>query len=213
MITLRSGNCFAEESEVSDMNYITTPNIIKETNRGYDSYRIIDEMLSHREIQCVGEINADSVYSLIMQLQHLYREDPEAEITMYINSPGGEVNSGLALYDIMQAIKAPIRTVCVGMAASMASILFAAGDRREILPHAAVMIHDPLIPGGVGGSALRIRSLSDDLMRTRTLIAEILAKHTGKSVEEICEKTATDTFFYGEDAVAYGLADNVITSL
>ena len=195
------------------MNYITTPNIIKETNRGYDSYRIIDEMLSHREIQCVGEINADSVYSLIMQLQHLYREDPEAEITMYINSPGGEVNSGLALYDIMQAIKAPIRTVCVGMAASMASILFAAGDRREILPHAAVMIHDPLIPGGVGGSALRIRSLSDDLMRTRTLIAEILAKHTGKSVEEICEKTATDTFFYGEDAVAYGLADNVITSL
>lgn len=213
MITLRSGNCFAEESEVSDMNYITTPNIIKETNRGYDSYRIIDEMLSHREIQCVGEINADSVYSLIMQLQHLYREDPEAEITMYINSPGGEVNSGLALYDIMQAIKAPIRTVCVGMAASMASILFTAGDRREILPHAAVMIHDPLIPGGVGGSALRIRSLSDDLMRTRTLIAEILAKHTGKSVEEIYEKTATDTFFYGEDAVAYGLADNVITSL
>lgn len=195
------------------MNYITTPNIIKETNRGYDSYRIIDEMLSHREIQCVGEINADSVYSLIMQLQHLYREDPEAEITMYINSPGGEVNSELALYDIMQAIKAPIRTVCVGMAASMASILFAAGDRREILPHAAVMIHDPLIPGGVGGSALRIRSLSDDLMRTRTLIAEILAKHTGKSVEEIYEKTATDTFFYGEDAVAYGLADNVITSL
>lgn len=195
------------------MNYITTPNIIKETNRGYDSYRIIDEMLSNREIQCVGEINADSVYSLIMQLQHLYREDPEAEITMYINSPGGEVNSGLALYDIMQAIKAPIRTVCVGMAASMASILFAAGDRREILPHAAVMIHDPLIPGGVGGSALRIRSLSDDLMRTRTLIAEILAKHTGKSVEEIYEKTATDTFFYGEDAVAYGLADNVITSL
>ena len=170
-------------------------------------------MLSHREIQCVGEINADSVYSLIMQLQHLYREDPEAEITMYINSPGGEVNSGLALYDIMQAIKAPIRTVCVGMAASMASILFTAGDRREILPHAAVMIHDPLIPGGVGGSALRIRSLSDDLMRTRTLIAEILAKHTGKSVEEIYEKTATDTFFYGEDAVAYGLADNVITSL
>ena len=154
--------------------FVETPNIIKETNQGYSSYRIVDEMLSHREIQCVGEINSDLVYSLIMQLQYLQRVDPKAEITMYINSPGGEVNSGLALYDVMQAISAPIHTVCVGMAASMASILFSAGNKREILPHAAVMIHDPLISGGVGGSALRVQSISNDLMRTRTLIAEIL---------------------------------------
>lgn len=198
---------------MNTMEFMETPNIIRETSQGYSTYRIIDEMLSHREIQCVGEINADSVYSLIMQLQYLQRVDPKAEITMYINSPGGEVNSGLALYDVMQAISAPIHTVCVGIAASMASVLFSAGDRREILPHAAVMIHDPLIQGGVGGSALKLRALSDDLMRTRTLIAEILAKHTGHSLEEIYEKTANDTYFYGQDAVSYGLADNVITNI
>lgn len=194
-------------------DFMQTPNIIKETSNGYSSYRIVDEMLSHREIQCVGEINSDSVYSLIMQLQFLQNEDPNAEITMYINSPGGEVNSGLALYDVMQAISAPIHTVCIGMAASMASILFAAGDRREILPHAAVMIHDPLIPGGVGGSALKIKSISEDLMRTRTLIAEILAKHSGHDIDEIYDKTSNDTYFYGQDAVDYGLADNVITRI
>lgn len=198
---------------MNTMEFMETPNIIRETSQGYSTYRIIDEMLSHREIQCVGEINADSVYSLIMQLQYLQRVDPKAEITMYINSPGGEVNSGLALYDVMQAISAPIHTVCVGIAASMASVLFSAGDRREILPHAAVMIHDPLIQGGVGGSALKLRALSDDLMRTRALIAEILAKHTGHSLEEIYEKTANDTYFYGQDAVSYGLADNVITNI
>ena len=198
---------------MNTMEFMETPNIIRETSQGYSTYRIIDEMLSHREIQCVGEINADSVYSLIMQLQYLQRVDPKTEITMYINSPGGEVNSGLALYDVMQAISAPIHTVCVGMAASMAAVLFSAGDRREILPHAAVMIHDPLIQGGVGGSALKLRALSDDLMRTRALIAEILAKHTGHSLEEIYEKTANDTYFYGQDAVSYGLADNVITNI
>ena len=195
------------------MNEFNTPNIIRETNLGFSTYRIVDDMLSHREIQCVGEINAESVYSLIMQLQYLHREDPNAEITMYINSPGGEVTSGLALYDVMQAISAPIRTVCVGTAASMASILFACGKKREMLPHAAVMIHDPLIRGGVGGSALKLQAISEDLMRTRTLIAEILAKHTGHTVEEIYEKTANDTFFYGEEAVEYGLADNIIYSI
>lgn len=190
-----------------------TPSIIRETSQGYGTYRIVDEMLAHRELQCVGEINSDSVYSLIMQLQYLQREDPDAEITLYINSPGGEVNSGLALYDVMQAISAPIHTVCVGMAASMAVVLFSSGDRREILPHAAVMIHDPLMLGGVGGSALKVRAISDDLMRTRTLIAEILSKHTGHSIEEIYEKTANDTYFYGQEAVEYGLADHVITKM
>lgn len=192
------------------LNEFNTPNIIRETSQGFSGYRIVDDMLSHREIQCMGEINSETVYSLIMQLQYLQREDPNAEITMYINSPGGEVTSGLALYDVMQAVSAPIRTVCVGLAASMASVLFSGGQKREMLPHAAIMIHDPLIPGGVGGSALKLQAISEDLMRTRTLIAEILAKHTGHSVEEIYEKTARDTYFYGEEAVEYGLADNII---
>lgn len=195
------------------MNELNVPNIIRETNLGFSTYRIVDDMLAHREIQCVGEINAESVYSLIMQLQYLQREDPKGEITMYINSPGGEVTSGLALYDVMQAISAPIRTVCVGTAASMAAILFACGKKREMLPHAAVMIHDPLIRGGVGGSALKLQAISEDLMRTRALIAEILAKHTGHTVEEIYGKTANDTFFYGEEAVEFGLADSIIYNI
>ncbi len=191
-------------------DFFETPNIIRETSQGFSTYRIVDEMLSNREIQCLGEINAESVYSLIMQLQHLQREDPQKEVTMYINSPGGEVTSGLALYDVMQAVSMPVRTVCVGLAASMASVLFAGGTKREMLPHAAVMIHDPLISGGVSGSALRIQTVSEDLMRTRALIAEILAKHSGHTMDEIYEKTANDTYFYGEDAVRYGLADSII---
>ena len=191
-------------------DFFETPNIIRETSQGFSTYRIVDEMLSNREIQCLGEINAESVYSLIMQLQHLQREDPQKEVTMYINSPGGEVTSGLALYDVMQAVSMPVRTVCVGLAASMASVLFAGGTKREMLPHAAVMIHDPLISGGVSGSALRIQTVSEDLMRTRALIAEILAKHSGHTMDEIYEKTANDTYFYGKDAVRYGLADSII---
>lgn len=194
-------------------HYYNVPDIIRETSQGFSTYRIVDDMLSRREIQCVGEINAETVYGLIMQLQYLQREDPDAEITMYINSPGGEVASGMALYDAMQAVSAPVRTVCMGTAASMAAVLFASGQKRELLPHAAVMIHDPLIPGGIGGSALKLQSISEDLMRTRTLIAEILAKHTGHTVEEIYEKTANDTYFYGEAAVEYGLADCIINHI
>ncbi len=189
------------------------PKIIRETDQGWSTYNIQDEMLANREIECVGSIDKDSVYSLIMQLRYLQKQDKDAEITMYINSPGGEVTSGMALYDVMQAISCPIRTVCVGLAASMASVLFAAGDKREMLPHASVMIHDPLISGGVGGSALHIQTISQDLMRTREVICSTLAKHTGKTLEEIYDKTKTDSYFYGEEAVEFGLADRIITQL
>lgn len=190
-----------------------TPMILKETCNGVSCYNIQDEMLSHREIECVGEINAESVNSIIMQILFLARQDEEKEITIYINSPGGEVSSGLALYDIMQAVKCPIRTVCVGIAASMGAILFTAGDKRDILPHARVMIHDPLISCGVGGNALHIKSLSEDLMRTREITGKILAEHTKKPIEEIYKKTATDSYFYAEEAVAYGLADRIIKTI
>ncbi len=186
------------------------PRILKETSSGLGAFDIRDEMLSRREIECVGEINAESVNSLISQLLYLFRQDPDQEITMYINSPGGEVASGLALYDVMKAVRSPIRTVCVGTAASMGAVLFAAGDRREILPHARVMIHDPLISGGLSGSALHIRGISDDLMRTREILCRILAEHTHRTLEEIYEKTCNDTYFYAEEAVEYGLADRVI---
>lgn len=129
------------------MNTYTTPNIIRETSNGPFLCTLQDEMMHHREIEYLGQIDADSVYGLTRQLRHLQRMDPEAEITMYISSPGGEVSSGLALYDVMKAVSCPIRTVCIGTAASMGAVLFVAGDRRDILPHGRVMIHDPLISG------------------------------------------------------------------
>ena len=188
----------------------TTPMIVKETSSGLFLCSIRDEMLKNREIECVGEINAESVYALNRQLRYLQRQDPEAEITMYINSPGGEVTSGLALYDVMRAVSCPIRTVCLGTAASMAAVLFAAGDRRDILPHGQVMIHDPLLSGGVGGSALHVQEISRNLLKSREAVCAILAEHTGKTLREIYKKTAKDTYFGAEEAVAFGLADRVI---
>lgn len=191
-----------------------TPMIMKETCNGYLFHTIQDEMLTHREIECVGVLNEESVNSLILQIRYLERMDPNAEITIYMNSPGGEVASGLALYDVMKAVRCPIRTVCVGLAGSMAAILFAAGDTREMSAHSRVMIHDPLIAGsGISGSATDLDAQVKDIMNTRTIIAEILSKHTHRTVEEVLEKTARDTYFYAEDAIAFGLADKIITEL
>ena len=193
------------------MSFIDEARIIRESSRGYDLIPIRDEMLSHREVELAGEVDADSVNALIRELRYLQRQDPEGEITMYINSPGGGVDSGLALYDVIQAVSCPIRTVCVGLAASMAALLFISGSRRDMLPHSRLMIHDPLIVQ-TGGSALRLKAVSDDLMETRQITARVIAEHSGRSLEEILEKTATDSFFRAEEAVAFGLADNIITS-
>lgn len=191
-----------------------TPMVMKETCNGYFLHAIQDEMLTCREIECVGVLNEESVNSLILQIRYLERMDSDAEITIYMNSPGGEVSSGLALYDVMKAVRCPIRTVCVGLAASMAAIVFAAGDIREMLAHSRVMIHDPRIAGsGISGSATYLDTQVRDIMNTRAIIAEILSKHTHRTVEEVLEKTARDTYFYAEDAIAFGLADKIITEL
>lgn len=189
------------------------PNIIRETSQGFSSYRIQDEMLQDREVELVGAIDADMVNSLIRQLRYLQKEDANGEVTMFINSPGGEVSSGLALYDVMRAISCPIRTVCLGMAASMGALLFMSGDQRDMLPHSRVMVHDPLIANGVGGSALSVKARADDLMRTREITAQIMAEHTGKMLEEVYEVTAKDTFFEGSAAIEFGLADRIIDEL
>ena len=185
--------------------------IIKESSHGYDLIPIQDEMLSHREVELVGEVSADSVNALIRQLRYLQNEDPKAPITLYINSPGGSVDSGMALYDVMQAVSCPVRTICVGLAASMAALLFVSGAERDMLPHSRLMIHDPLIIQ-TGGSALKLKAISDDLMETRQIIAKVIAEHSGKSMEEVLEKTANDSYFRAEEAVKFGLADHIITS-
>ena len=193
--------------------YLITPNIIKETANGTTYCPIQDELFTaQRSVEVVGEITKDSVYSLILQLRYLHHSAPGKEITMYINSPGGSVCDGLALYDVMAAVKCPIRTVCVGMAASMGALLFAAGNIREMLPHAEVMIHDPLITG-ISGSALSIEESSRRLMGIRQTTAGILAGHTGHTIEEIYEKTRQDSYFNAEEAVAWGLADRIITEI
>lgn len=189
------------------------PMIIKESSEGISRIPLEDALFQKREIYCVGEITRELASSLNMQLRWLQTDAPGEEITMYIDSPGGEVSSGLALYDVMQAIQCPIRTVCTGTAYSMASLLFAAGKQRDILPHARVMIHDPLIAGGAGGSALQLERIAQDLMQTRGIVAEILAKHTGHTISEVLAKTATDTYFSAPEAVAWGLADKIITTL
>ena len=187
------------------------PAIIKETSNGYFSVSLMDELMSNREIYCLGEINAESAGALILQLKYLERQDADSEITMYISSPGGEVSSGLAIYDIMQTVSCPIKTVCVGTAASFGAVLFAAGNKREMLPHSKLMIHDPLIAGtGFTGSATSISEKVGNLMKTRDVIGEILSRHTKRTLDEIYEKTAKDTWFTAEEAIAFGLADAIV---
>lgn len=198
---------------MSESFLYATPSILRESSNGIERISIQDEMLANRQIEVVGEINTAMTYSLCQQLRYLQRDDPQGEITIFFNSPGGTVVDGLAIYDVMQAVSCPIHTVCLGLAASMASLLFIAGDTRELLPHASVMIHDPLIPYGVGGSALSVKASSDHLMRTRQISAEIIARHTGHSIEEVFAVTAQDTFFEATEAVEWGLADRVIEQL
>ena len=189
------------------------PAIIRETSEGTARIPIADTMFQRREIWLTGEITSEVADAVIAQILHLDAEDPDAEITLYIDSPGGSVTAGLAIYGVMQGVTANIRTVCVGTAASMAAVLFAAGDRREILKHGEVMIHDPLVSGGISGSALAIQDKSDRLMAKRKVLSGILAEHTGKSVKQIYKVTAKDTYFGAEEAVQYGLADAVIEKL
>ena len=190
-----------------------TPMILRETSAGLSRHTIQEDMLSRREIECVGPIDAESAYSLTRQLRYLERQDETAEITIFFNSPGGDVRSGLAIYDVMKGISCPVRTVCMGIAASMAAILFAAGSRREILPHGKVMIHDPLLPGGVGGSALQVEAISQNLLLTRGELCSILAECTGKTRKQIQQTTARDTYFNAKQAVDFGLADRIITKI
>ena len=189
------------------------PQIIRETAEGLNRLDIRDEMLGRRELELMTPVNTESCAVIIRALLYLQRQDPEAPVTLYINSPGGEVQSGLALYDVMRAVSCTIRTVCLGMAASMAALLFIAGDEREILPHSRIMIHDPLIGEGAGGSALSGKARADDLMRIRDITAGIIARHSGMSLERVFELTASDTYFEAKEAVEAGLADRIITRL
>lgn len=193
----------------------TMARILMETVNGMNSVAIEDQFLQERKIFLVDQVDAASTNELMKQLMYLEKEDNTKEITLYINSPGGEVVSGLAVYDLLTMMKSPIRTVCIGTAASMGAILFLAGDKREMLPHTRLMIHDPSYShNDIGGrKPHEIQHELDKLNEVRKSLAKIISQKTGKSLDEIYEKTADDTYYNAEEAIEFGLATNVATEL
>ena len=189
-------------------------NILYESSRGIQPISIKDSMLSKREIFFIDDVNAQSSNELLMQLMYLESEDSSKEITIYINSHGGEVTSGLAVYDYISMMNSPVRTVCIGTAASMGAILFLAGSKREMMPHAELMIHDPSYGRGAdiaGRKPHEIQHKLDSLNETREMLAQIIAERTGKSLDEIYKLTSEDTFFKAQPAVDFGLATGIVT--
>lgn len=195
-------------------NIYDVPEIERESVNGIQQVSLITDAFSKRKLFLFGEIDEALVYSFTMQMLSLM-DDEESEIDIYINSPGGEVNAGLAIYDLIQSCKAPINMYCVGVAASMGALIFGGGQkgRRFILPHSKVMVHEPLIPGGVGGSASSIKSTAESILQTKELLNGILAKHSDKSIEEINKATDHDNFMTAKEAVEFGLCDKVISRL
>ncbi|MCM1330551.1 MAG: ATP-dependent Clp protease proteolytic subunit [Ruminococcus sp.] len=182
-------------------------NTIKESVRGTDLVPIEDALLAENKIFLTSEINAVSADKLIKQLMHLDSQKSD-EITLYINSPGGEVMSGLAVYDFIKIMKSSVKTVCIGDAASMAAIIFLAGSRREMLPHSRILIHDPAY-GHLDVSGKKPHEIQrgvDSLNKVRETLAEIIAEKTGKSLDEIYEITAEDHYFTANEAIEFGLA-------
>ncbi len=187
------------------------PIVVEQTSRGERSYDIYSRLLKERII-FLGTAVDDVVANLIIaQLLFLESEDPEKDINFYINSPGGIVTAGLAIYDTMQYIKPDIQTICIGQAASMAALLLAAGakGKRHALPHARILIHQPM--GGFQGQATDIEIHAKEILRMRTELNAILVKHTGQPTERIETDTERDYFMSGQEAVAYGIVDNVLT--
>ncbi|MDD7512223.1 MAG: ATP-dependent Clp endopeptidase proteolytic subunit ClpP [Peptostreptococcaceae bacterium] len=188
------------------------PYVIEQTGKGERSYDIYSRLLKDRII-FLGEEIDDHVASLIvMQLLHLEAEDPDKEISLYINSPGGSVTAGMAIYDTMQYIKPDVSTICVGMAASMGAVLLSSGTKgkRFALPNSEIMIHQPL--GGARGQAQDIKIHAEWILKTREKLNKILSNNTGKRLKTIEKDTDRDFFMSAEDAMEYGLVDKVITS-
>ncbi len=186
------------------------PYVIEQTNRGERSYDIYSRLLKDRIIFLGGEIDDDVANTVVAQMLFLEMEDPDADIMLYINSPGGSVSAGLAIYDTMRYLKCEVSTLCVGLAASMGAFLLAAGaqGKRKALPHAEIMIHQPL--GGARGQATDIQIQADQIQRVKKTLNELLAKNTGKSLKTIEKDTDRDHFMTAEQAKDYGLIDEII---
>ena len=188
------------------------PYVIEQTSRGERSYDIYSRLLNDRIIFLGEEVTDVSANLIVAQLLFLESEDPGKGILMYINSPGGSVSAGLAIYDTMQYIKCDVSTICIGMAASMGAFLLAGGTKgkRMALPNSEIMIHQP--SGGAQGQATEIKIVAEQILKTKRKLNEILAANTGKPLEQIEIDTERDNYMSAEEAKAYGLIDNVITN-
>lgn len=188
------------------------PYVIEQTNRGERSYDIFSRLLNDRIIMLNEEVNNTTASLIVAQLLYLEGQDPSKDISLYINSPGGVVTAGLAIYDTMQYIKCDVSTICMGMAASMGSFLLAAGTKgkRFALPNSEIMIHQP--SGGAQGQATDIMIHADHIIATKKKLNEILAEKTGQPIETIIKDTERDNFMTAEQAAAYGLIDKVIST-
>lgn len=188
------------------------PYVIEQTSRGERSYDIYSRLLKERIIFLGEEVNDVSASVIVAQLLFLEADDPDKDIQLYINSPGGSVTAGMAIYDTMQYIKCDVCTYCIGMAASMGSFLLAGGakGKRFALPHAEIMIHQP--SGGAQGQATEIQIAAEHILKTRENLNQILAENTGQPIEVIRVDTERDNFMSAEEAKAYGLVDEIIAS-
>ena len=188
------------------------PYVLESTSRGERSYDIYSRLLKDRIIFLGEEVNDVTASLVVAQLLFLESEDPGKDIHMYINSPGGSVSAGLAIYDTMQYIKCDVSTICIGMAASMGAFLLAGGTKgkRMALPNSEIMIHQP--SGGAQGQATEIKIVAEQILKTKRKLNEILAANTGKPLEQIEIDTERDNYMSAEEAKAYGLIDNVITN-
>lgn len=190
------------------------PSILKESSSGYDHVMIDEELMLSREIFLTETVDAESMNSLFMRILYLYRQAPDEEITLYINSPGGDVLSGMAVVDLIRMIKTPVKTICTGIAASMGAVIFLAGEKREMMPNSRLMIHDPSTGGSMEGmKPAEIEQQLNHLKKVQEMLAALIADRTGKSIEEVLEVTASDTYFDAKEAVDFGLATGVVTAL
>ena len=186
------------------------PYVVEQTSRGERSYDIFSRLLNDRIVFLSEEVNDTTASLVVAQLLYLEAQDPDKDIQFYINSPGGSITSGMAIYDTMQYIKPDVSTICIGMAASMGAFLLSSGakGKRFALPNSEIMIHQPL--GGMQGQATDIKIHADHILRTRDTLNSILAKNTGKPIDVIAKDTDRDNFMSAAEAAAYGLIDKVI---
>lgn len=188
------------------------PYVIEQTSKGERSYDIFSRLLKDRIIFLAEDVNATSASLVVAQLLFLESEDPDKDISLYINSPGGSITDGMAIYDTINYIKCPVSTICVGMAASMGAVLLASGTKgkRYATPNAEILIHQPLISGGLAGQTTEIKIHADHMVRTREKLNRILSERTGQPLDIINKDTERDNYMTADQALKYGLIDGII---